>query len=125
MKETSAYRIAEAGVETGDVICRMVVRDLTADTPGNFSGIYTRVYPVFFFEAKWAENFATYIVFSTIMMHLTVFPLCPSWTSPRLSAQSSPSPSQRLPFSSNSLHGASHGRVLRPPSASSSCSRST
>ena len=73
MKETSAYRIAEAGVETGDVICRMVVRDLTADTPGNFSGIYTRVYPVFFFEAKWAENFATYIVFSTIMMHLTVF----------------------------------------------------
>ena len=72
-KETSAYRIDKDGIKNGDVICRMVVRDLTAKTLGNFSGIYTRVYTVFFFEAKWVENFATYIVFSTIMMHLTVF----------------------------------------------------
>lgn len=72
-KETSAYRIARDGVETGDVICRMVVRDLSGDSLGNLAGIYTRVYTVFFFEAPWLETFCTYIVFSTLMVHLTIF----------------------------------------------------
>ena len=72
-KETSEYRIPATGIDTGDVICRMVVRDLTENTLGNLSGIYTRVYTVFVFEALWLENFAKYIVLSTIMMHLTIF----------------------------------------------------
>jgi len=72
-KETSEYRISATGIDTGDVICRMVVRDLTENTLGNLAGIYTRVYTVFVFEAKWLENFAKYIVLSTIMMHLTIF----------------------------------------------------
>ena len=72
-KETSAYRIAPNGIETGDVICRMVVRDLTGDSLGNLSGIYTRIYTVFFFEAPWVENFVNYCVFSTLMLHLTIF----------------------------------------------------
>ena len=72
-KETSEYRISPDGIDTGDVICRMVVRDLTENTLGNLSGIYTRVYTVFVFEALWLENFSKYIVLPTIMMHLTVF----------------------------------------------------
>ena len=60
-KETSENRISDTGIDTGDVICRMVVRDLTENTLGNLAGIYTRVYTVFVFEAKWLENFAEYI----------------------------------------------------------------
>lgn len=32
------------GIRTGDVICRMVVRDVIGDTLGNSSAIYPHVY---------------------------------------------------------------------------------
>lgn len=72
-KGTSAYRIAPDGVETGDVICRMVVRDLTSESLGNLSGVYTRVYTILFFEASWIEDTVKYIIVSLLLLNLTLF----------------------------------------------------
>ena len=95
-EETSAYQVAANGVHNGDV-CSMVVRDMDnntdIDTLDNVAGnlVYTRVHTVFFFDAQWLESFVTYIVFSTIMMHLTIF-LPTSSASVRSSALSLVSP---------------------------------
>ena len=73
-KVTSAYRIAKVPAKNGekaadDVACRMVVRQLVGDS----ANIYPRIYTAMFFMTPWLENFATFIIFSTIMLHLTMF----------------------------------------------------
>lgn len=72
-KETSEFHIQPDGIEKGDVVCRMVVRDLSGDSLGNLSGIYTRVYTVFFFESEWAEDLLKYLLTSMLLVYMTVF----------------------------------------------------
>lgn len=67
-KKTSDFYIQPDAVQTGEVACRMVVRDLTASSLGNMSGIYTRVYTVFFFEANWMEDFFKFIIVSLCLV---------------------------------------------------------
>ena len=72
-KKTSALQISADAVEKGDVICRMVMRDLQGDSLGNLNGLYTRVYTVFFFETPYWENLFKYIILSTLLLHTAMF----------------------------------------------------
>jgi hypothetical protein len=51
----------------------MVVRDLTETSLGNKSGVYTRVYTVFLFEAPYGEDLTKFIIFSSLLVQLSVF----------------------------------------------------
>ena len=51
----------------------MVVRDLTKQSLGNSSGVYTRVYTVFLFEAPHGEDLTKFIIFSSLLVQLSIF----------------------------------------------------
>ena len=72
-KKTSALQIGDDPVRNGNVICRMVMRDLTGEALGNMKGLYTRVYTVFFFVTPFWESLFQYIVLSTMLLHATMF----------------------------------------------------
>eukprot|EP00933_Yihiella_yeosuensis_P050134 TRINITY_DN47899_c0_g1_i1.p1 TRINITY_DN47899_c0_g1~~TRINITY_DN47899_c0_g1_i1.p1 ORF type:complete len:379 (-),score=66.54 TRINITY_DN47899_c0_g1_i1:173-1309(-) len=74
-RSTSDLYIKPDGVEQGNVVCRMVVRDLSGQTLGNLAGVYTRVYTVFFFESYHLENMFKYIMVSLFIVHVSCF--CP------------------------------------------------
>lgn len=72
-KTTSALRIGPRAVENGDVICRMVMRDLRTETLGNLQGLYTRVYTVFFFTTPPTENLCKFVLLCMVMTNLSSF----------------------------------------------------
>jgi len=74
-KSTSEFSIGGDDDETisAKVVCRMFVRDLSDKAIGNIAGIYTRVYLVIFFEARYLVNILRYIVVPTLIMQLCTF----------------------------------------------------